>query len=134
MRESQFLPTLVLFKVRGFTIWDFAFLLQPLHCIYSIQNLTRTLLETARIQSCMSIAQVLMQNSNIWFFQVPRTGPANVTILNITKHSALVKWTEIPAEDRLGFLQGYRISYTDSSRKKSPGKSPLPEQSSSSGS
>ncbi|NXQ09788.1 SDK2 protein, partial [Peucedramus taeniatus] len=51
---------------------------------------------------------------------VPRTGPANVTILNITKHSALVKWTEIAAEDRLGFLQGYRISYTDSSRKKSP--------------
>ncbi|XP_027647075.2 interleukin-31 receptor subunit alpha-like [Falco peregrinus] len=50
---------------------------------------------------------------------VPRTGPANVTILNITKHSALVKWTEIAAEDRLGFLQGYRISYTDSSRKKS---------------
>ncbi|NWS59607.1 SDK2 protein, partial [Chunga burmeisteri] len=52
---------------------------------------------------------------------VPRTGPANVTILNITKHSALVKWTEIAAEDRLGFLQGYRISYTDSSRKKSLG-------------
>ncbi|XP_072717122.1 interleukin-6 receptor subunit beta-like [Ciconia boyciana] len=50
---------------------------------------------------------------------VPRTGPANVTILNITKHSALVKWTEIAAEDCLGFLQGYRISYTDSSRKKS---------------
>ncbi|XP_023799563.1 interleukin-31 receptor subunit alpha-like [Cyanistes caeruleus] len=51
---------------------------------------------------------------------VPRTGPANVTILNITKHSALVKWSEIAAEDRLGFLQGYRISYTDSSRKNSP--------------
>ncbi|NWT98962.1 SDK2 protein, partial [Urocynchramus pylzowi] len=51
---------------------------------------------------------------------VPRTGPTNVTILNITKHSALVKWTEIAAEDRLGFLQGYRISYIDSSRKKPP--------------
>ncbi|NXQ39389.1 SDK2 protein, partial [Catharus fuscescens] len=51
---------------------------------------------------------------------VPRTGPANVTVLNITKYSALVKWTEIAAEDRLGFLQGYRISYTDSSMKKSP--------------
>ncbi|XP_029814884.1 interleukin-31 receptor subunit alpha-like [Manacus vitellinus] len=51
---------------------------------------------------------------------VPRTGPTNVTILNITKHSALVKWNEIAAEDRLGFLRGYRISYTDSSRKKSP--------------
>ncbi|XP_063279557.1 interleukin-31 receptor subunit alpha-like [Prinia subflava] len=51
---------------------------------------------------------------------VPRTGPANVTILNITKHSALVKWTKIAAEDHLGFLQGYRISYTDSSRKRSP--------------
>ncbi|KAF1547324.1 Protein sidekick-2, partial [Eudyptula minor] len=50
---------------------------------------------------------------------VPRTGPANVTILNITKHSALVKWTEIAAEDCLGFLQGYRISFTDSSRKRS---------------
>ncbi|NXL07884.1 SDK2 protein, partial [Mesembrinibis cayennensis] len=50
---------------------------------------------------------------------VPRTGPANVTIVNITKHSALVKWTKIAAEDCLGFLQGYRISYTDSSRKKS---------------
>ncbi|XP_074711911.1 interleukin-6 receptor subunit beta-like [Strix uralensis] len=50
---------------------------------------------------------------------VPRTGPANVTILNVTKHSALVKWTEIAAEDRLGFLQGYRLSYTDSSGKKS---------------
>ncbi|NWT06592.1 OSMR protein, partial [Mionectes macconnelli] len=54
---------------------------------------------------------------------VPRTGPTNVTILNITKHSALVKWNEIAAEDRLGFLRGYRISYTDSSRKKSLGKS-----------
>uniref|UniRef100_A0A803VE54 Fibronectin type-III domain-containing protein n=1 Tax=Ficedula albicollis TaxID=59894 RepID=A0A803VE54_FICAL len=51
---------------------------------------------------------------------VPRTGPANVTVLNITKHSALVMWTEIAAEDCLGFLQGYRISYTDSSMKKSP--------------
>ncbi|XP_066038471.1 interleukin-6 receptor subunit beta-like [Chamaea fasciata] len=51
---------------------------------------------------------------------VPRTGPANVTILNITKHSALVKWTQIAAEDHLGFLQGYRISYTDSTRKRSP--------------
>ncbi|OPJ90531.1 interleukin-31 receptor subunit alpha-like [Patagioenas fasciata monilis] len=53
---------------------------------------------------------------------VPRTGPANVTILNITKHSAFVKWTEIAAEDCLGFLQGYRITYTDSSRKKSLNK------------
>ncbi|NXG65288.1 SDK2 protein, partial [Hemiprocne comata] len=51
---------------------------------------------------------------------VPRTGPANVTILNITKHSALVKWTEIAAKDCLGFLQGYRIIYIDLSRKKSP--------------
>ncbi|NXK48379.1 IL6RB protein, partial [Chauna torquata] len=49
---------------------------------------------------------------------VPRIGPTNVTILNITKHSAIVKWTEIAAEDCLGFLQGYRISYIDSSRKK----------------
>ncbi|NXP48651.1 SDK2 protein, partial [Heliornis fulica] len=50
---------------------------------------------------------------------VPRTGPTNVTILNIRKHSALVKWTGIAAEDCLGFLRGYRISYTDSLRKKS---------------
>ncbi|NXL91246.1 IL6RB protein, partial [Alectura lathami] len=50
---------------------------------------------------------------------VPRTGPTNITILSITKHSALVKWTAIAAEDCLGFLRGYRISYTDSSRKKS---------------
>ncbi|NXF73108.1 SDK2 protein, partial [Sclerurus mexicanus] len=49
---------------------------------------------------------------------VPRRGPTNVTILNITKHSALVKWNEIATEDCLGFLQGYRISYTDLSRKK----------------
>ncbi|NXL65391.1 LIFR factor, partial [Chordeiles acutipennis] len=48
----------------------------------------------------------------------PRTGPANVTILSITKHSALVKWTKIPTEDCLGFLRGYRISCIDSSRKK----------------
>ncbi|NXH11532.1 IL31R protein, partial [Bucco capensis] len=50
---------------------------------------------------------------------VPRTGPTNVTILNITKHSALVKWTEIAAKDCLGFLQGYRIVYADLSRTKS---------------
>ncbi|KAJ7400811.1 leukemia inhibitory factor receptor-like protein [Pitangus sulphuratus] len=53
------------------------------------------------------------------FMLVPRAGPTNVTILNITKHSAFVKWNEIAVEDRLGFLRGYRISYTDSSRKKS---------------
>ncbi|CAM5113734.1 unnamed protein product [Eretmochelys imbricata] len=44
---------------------------------------------------------------------VPRTGPATVKISNIMKHSAIVKWTEVPAEDCLGFLQGYRINYTD---------------------
>ncbi|XP_021236266.1 protein sidekick-2-like [Numida meleagris] len=49
---------------------------------------------------------------------VPRVGPSNITILNITKHSAFVKWTEISAEDCMGFLQGYRINYIDSSRKK----------------
>ncbi|XP_043370143.1 interleukin-6 receptor subunit beta-like isoform X2 [Dermochelys coriacea] len=47
------------------------------------------------------------------FTLVPRTGPATVKISNIMKHSAIVKWTEVPAEDCLGFLQGYRINYTD---------------------
>lgn len=68
MRQSQFLPTLVLFyclRWRVFTLWDFAFLLHPLRCIYSIQNLTGTLLETL----CTYIAQILMQNSNICFFK-----------------------------------------------------------------
>ncbi|XP_069736746.1 interleukin-6 receptor subunit beta-like [Phaenicophaeus curvirostris] len=50
---------------------------------------------------------------------VPRTGPTNVTILNITKHTAFVKWTAIATEDCLGFLQGYRITYMDLSSKKS---------------
>ncbi|NWH80745.1 SDK2 protein, partial [Piaya cayana] len=50
---------------------------------------------------------------------VPRTGPANVTVLNITKHTAFVKWTAIATEDCLGFLQGYRITYTDLSSKNS---------------
>ncbi|XP_025962548.2 interleukin-31 receptor subunit alpha-like [Dromaius novaehollandiae] len=50
---------------------------------------------------------------------VPRIGPTDVTILNITKHTALVKWTEIAAEDCLGFLRGYRIRYIDSARTKS---------------
>ncbi|NWS75848.1 SDK2 protein, partial [Crotophaga sulcirostris] len=50
---------------------------------------------------------------------VPKTGPANVTIMNITKHTAFVKWIAIAAEDCLGFLQGYRITYTDLSSKES---------------
>ncbi|XP_042731284.1 interleukin-31 receptor subunit alpha-like [Lagopus leucura] len=49
---------------------------------------------------------------------VPRIGPTNITILNITKHSAFVKWSQISAEDCMGFLQGYKIKYTDSSMKK----------------
>nr|XP_033785098.1 interleukin-6 receptor subunit beta-like [Geotrypetes seraphini] len=49
---------------------------------------------------------------------VPRTGPANITIQKITKHMAVVKWTEIPDEDCLGFLRGYRIYYTDTLRNK----------------
>ncbi|XP_019373799.1 PREDICTED: interleukin-6 receptor subunit beta-like [Gavialis gangeticus] len=44
---------------------------------------------------------------------VPKIGPANVTFFNVMKHSALVRWTAIPAEDCLGFLQGYRINCTD---------------------
>ncbi|KYO29195.1 interleukin-31 receptor subunit alpha-like [Alligator mississippiensis] len=44
---------------------------------------------------------------------VPQIGPANVTFSNVRKHSALVRWTAIPAEDCLGFLQGYRINCTD---------------------
>ncbi|XP_013919130.1 PREDICTED: interleukin-6 receptor subunit beta-like isoform X2 [Thamnophis sirtalis] len=44
---------------------------------------------------------------------VPRIGPANLIIPVVTKHSAVVKWTEIPAKDCLGFLLGYRIHYTE---------------------
>ncbi|KAM6471176.1 interleukin-6 receptor subunit beta-like isoform 3-T3 [Liasis olivaceus] len=44
---------------------------------------------------------------------VPRIGPANVTIPVVAKHSAVVKWTEIPTEECLGFLLGYRIHYTE---------------------
>ncbi|XP_026526238.1 interleukin-31 receptor subunit alpha-like [Notechis scutatus] len=44
---------------------------------------------------------------------VPRIGPAHVTIPVMAKHSAVVKWTEIPTKDCLGFLLGYRIHYTE---------------------
>ncbi|XP_071995698.1 leukemia inhibitory factor receptor-like [Engystomops pustulosus] len=44
---------------------------------------------------------------------VPRTGPHNVTIKNVTKTSAVIEWEEIPEDDCLGFLLGYRISYAD---------------------
>ncbi|XP_039221131.1 interleukin-6 receptor subunit beta-like [Crotalus tigris] len=43
---------------------------------------------------------------------VPRIGPANVTITVVDKHSAIVKWTEIPTKDCLGFLLEYRIYCT----------------------
>ncbi|OCU02455.1 interleukin-31 receptor subunit alpha-like [Xenopus laevis] len=47
---------------------------------------------------------------------VPRTGPVNITIRNITAHSAAVQWQEIPEEERLGFLVGYRIYFADITR------------------
>ncbi|OXB63320.1 hypothetical protein ASZ78_015655, partial [Callipepla squamata] len=53
-----------------------------------------------------------------FFYLFVWIGPSNITIMNITKHSAFVKWTEISAEDSMGFLQGYKINYIDSSRKK----------------
>ncbi|XP_056378402.1 uncharacterized protein LOC130274270 [Hyla sarda] len=46
---------------------------------------------------------------------VPRTGPHNVTVKNITKTSAVIEWEEIPEDDCLGFLLGYRISCIDTS-------------------
>ncbi|KAM4710232.1 interleukin-31 receptor subunit alpha-like [Discoglossus pictus] len=46
---------------------------------------------------------------------VPITGPAKITIPFVTKHSALIQWQEIPEEDCMGFLTGYRIFYTDNS-------------------
>ncbi|XP_077142563.1 protein sidekick-2-like [Ranitomeya variabilis] len=44
---------------------------------------------------------------------VPRTGPCNVTVKNVTKTSAVVVWGEIPEDDCQGFLLGYRISFDD---------------------
>ncbi|XP_073536320.1 interleukin-31 receptor subunit alpha-like [Phyllobates terribilis] len=44
---------------------------------------------------------------------VPRTGPRNVTVKNVTKTSAVVEWGEIPEDDCRGFLLGYRISFDD---------------------
>ncbi|XP_069820804.1 interleukin-6 receptor subunit beta-like isoform X2 [Dendropsophus ebraccatus] len=46
---------------------------------------------------------------------VPRTGPRNVTVRNVTKTSAVIEWEEIPEDDCLGFLLGYRISCIDTS-------------------
>ncbi|XP_063769077.1 leukemia inhibitory factor receptor-like [Pseudophryne corroboree] len=47
---------------------------------------------------------------------VPRTGPSNITVRNVTKTSAVMEWGNIPEEDCLGFLLGYRIYCTDISR------------------
>ncbi|XP_017946286.2 oncostatin-M-specific receptor subunit beta-like [Xenopus tropicalis] len=47
---------------------------------------------------------------------VPRTGPVNITIRNITARSAAIQWHEIPKEERLGFLVGYRLYITDVTR------------------
>ncbi|XP_032864915.1 interleukin-31 receptor subunit alpha-like [Tyto alba] len=85
-------------------------------------KLYKIMLHTSDVCQCESFTRHEKTFGVTHFYSVegvPRTGPTNVTILNITKHSALVKWTKIAAEDCLGFLQGYRIIYTDSSRKKS---------------
>ncbi|XP_053555673.1 leukemia inhibitory factor receptor [Bombina bombina] len=47
---------------------------------------------------------------------VPKTAPANITISNVTKHSAVLQWKEIPEMDCMGFLLGYKIYFTDRRR------------------
>ncbi|XP_028942410.1 interleukin-6 receptor subunit beta-like [Antrostomus carolinensis] len=84
-------------------------------------KLYKIMMHASDVCQCESFARHEKTFGVTHFYSVegaPRTGPANVTILSITKHSALVKWTKIPTEDCLGFLQGYRISCIDSSRKK----------------
>ncbi|XP_068127889.1 leukemia inhibitory factor receptor-like isoform X2 [Hyperolius riggenbachi] len=54
-----------------------------------------------------------LQNYSI---QVPRTGPLNLTVKNVTKTSAVIEWAEIPEEDCPGFLLSYRIYCIDTSR------------------
>ncbi|XP_075183477.1 interleukin-6 receptor subunit beta-like [Anomaloglossus baeobatrachus] len=44
---------------------------------------------------------------------VPRTGPRNVIVKNVTKTSAVVEWGEIPEDDCQGYLLGYKISFAD---------------------
>ncbi|XP_044302055.1 interleukin-6 receptor subunit beta-like [Varanus komodoensis] len=44
---------------------------------------------------------------------VPSVAPANVTIPLVTKHSAVVKWVAISADECFGFLRAYRIHYTE---------------------
>ncbi|XP_078533434.1 interleukin-12 receptor subunit beta-2-like isoform X2 [Lissotriton helveticus] len=50
------------------------------------------------------------------FEGVPSKGPTNVTARNVTKHSTVVGWSEIPQKERLGFIHGYRIYYTEFGR------------------
>ncbi|XP_006012047.2 interleukin-6 receptor subunit beta isoform X1 [Latimeria chalumnae] len=50
---------------------------------------------------------------------VPRSAPANVTIHNITAHSAVVTWNEIPEDDCQGFLQNYIVHCSEKDRNKS---------------
>ncbi|XP_075049630.1 interleukin-31 receptor subunit alpha-like [Mixophyes fleayi] len=47
---------------------------------------------------------------------VPRTGPSDISVRNVTKTAAAIEWGEIPEEDCLGFLLGYRIYCTSTSR------------------
>ncbi|KAJ1209553.1 hypothetical protein NDU88_004927 [Pleurodeles waltl] len=47
---------------------------------------------------------------------VPSKGPTKVTIQNVTKHSAVVGWSEIPEEERRGLIRGYRLNYTEIGR------------------
>ncbi|XP_053310444.1 protein sidekick-2-like [Spea bombifrons] len=49
---------------------------------------------------------------------VPNAGPSNITIRNISKHSADIYWEEIPEKDCFGFLVGYKMYYTDMSQNK----------------
>ncbi|XP_060699386.1 interleukin-31 receptor subunit alpha-like isoform X2 [Hemiscyllium ocellatum] len=41
----------------------------------------------------------------------PRIGPSNITVTNISKTSAMIRWNPIPEDECQGFLQGYKIFY-----------------------
>nr|XP_006119227.1 interleukin-6 receptor subunit beta-like [Pelodiscus sinensis] len=79
-------------------------------------KLYRIMVHTSNICECESFVEHERTFGVTHFYSVqgvPRTGPATVTISNVMKHSAIVKWTHIPQRDHLGFLQEYRISYID---------------------
>ncbi|XP_005454526.1 interleukin-31 receptor subunit alpha isoform X2 [Oreochromis niloticus] len=114
-REEKTKTAYKSFYLKGKNYYTFSPLKEPLkpYKRYTLSLHVRPNKDTCNMKHLNNSERTFASTTFYFMEGTPVSGPANISIYNLTQNSMVLQWSSIPEEDTRGFLLGYTIHYSE---------------------